>query len=130
MRECPWSGGVLGLVVGALTIGALCVGRALADQPAEALTGKQVLEAAGVRGGLVVHLGCGGGRLAAELWAGDVAVVSSENKQVGLAAYRLSPAGAEKLWTFPELLNAASPLVIGGCVYACAGGEMACVESA
>jgi outer membrane protein assembly factor BamB len=60
--------------------------------------------------------------------AGDVAVVMSENQQVGLAAYRLSAGGAEKLWNFPRMINAASPLIQDGYVYASANYDLACFE--
>lgn len=61
---------------------------------------------------------------------GDVAVVMSENKQVGLAAYRLSARGAEKLWNFPQMINAASPLIQDGHVYAAANYDLACFDLA
>jgi len=46
---------------------------ALAARSAEtpSATARQILDATGVRGGLVVHLGCGDGRLTAALHAGD-----------------------------------------------------------
>jgi outer membrane protein assembly factor BamB len=47
-------------------------GNALADSAAAA---QDILKATGVRGGLVVHLGCGDGRLTAALRAGDAYVV-------------------------------------------------------
>ena len=44
---------------------------AIAVDAAENLTAQQVLEAAGVQGGLIVHVGCGDGRLAAALSANE-----------------------------------------------------------
>jgi len=40
-----------------------------ADQSAASKLARQVLEATGVEGGLIVHVGCGDGRLTAALWA-------------------------------------------------------------
>ena len=60
------------LVVGvvAVTCGATAATQAAAENEAGRL-----LEAAGVRGGLVVHVGCGDGRLTAALHAGDAYLV-------------------------------------------------------
>jgi len=57
---------------GPLLFAILCLGTcsALAETP-----GAQMLDAAGVRGGLVVHLGCGDGKLTAELHAADRCLV-------------------------------------------------------
>ena len=46
------------------------IGLAAADQPAADLA-RSILDATGVKGGLVVHVGCGNGRLTAKLAAGD-----------------------------------------------------------
>jgi outer membrane protein assembly factor BamB len=43
--------------------------------PADAAQAQQILAATGVRGGLVVHLGCGDGKLTAALHAGDAYLV-------------------------------------------------------
>ena len=51
---------------------------ALAGQ-AEAALAKEILAAAGVRGGLVVHLGCGDGRLTAALAASESYLVHGLN---------------------------------------------------
>jgi len=59
-----------------LSLCILCTGTSLvfgadASTSAEKALAQQVLQAAGVKGGLVVHLGCGDGRLTAALRAGD-----------------------------------------------------------
>ena len=51
----------------ALAIWPLGTGVARADLPEGAVSGKQLVQTSGVRGGLIVHLGCGDGRLTAEL---------------------------------------------------------------
>jgi len=43
----------------------------LAAQAAWAGAGTRIVEASGVRGGLIVHAGCGDGKLTAELRLGD-----------------------------------------------------------
>ena len=56
----------------------LCLSHAVAAEQGDALVpaaARQVLEATGVRGGLVVHVGCGDGRLTAALCAGDAYLV-------------------------------------------------------
>jgi len=70
------SGGTLvaGLLV--LAIGVVAPERAQAAAPAADVAApevlaRQILDATGVRGGLVVHVGCGDGRLTAALHAGD-----------------------------------------------------------
>ncbi|MBL7140723.1 MAG: PQQ-binding-like beta-propeller repeat protein [Planctomycetes bacterium] len=57
---------------------AVCVamaGRAAGAEPDAAAQARRILDAAGVAGGLVVHLGCGDGRLTAALHAGDAYLV-------------------------------------------------------
>ena len=49
----------------------------------EAVTAEAILKAAGVRGGLVVHLGCGDGRLTADLAAGDQYLVHGLDTDLG-----------------------------------------------
>ena len=67
----------------------LCLSMVLLLLPAalRAGTGNDVIEASGVKGGLVVHVGCGSGELTAGLCAGDSFVVQ------GLAA---DPADVKK----------------------------------
>ena len=51
---------------------ALCIlSLARAQQRPQEQKAKQILEATGVKGGLVVHIGCGNGRLTAALRAND-----------------------------------------------------------
>ena len=54
----------------AVTCGATAAVQAAAENEAS-----RILDAAGVKGGLVVHIGCGDGRLTAALRAGDAYVV-------------------------------------------------------
>jgi len=56
----------LGMILSAMAATAIA-GSAL---PPEAQRAKQILDATGVRGGLLVHVGCGDGRLTAALHAG------------------------------------------------------------
>ena len=49
----------------------LCSGTFLAAAAAQAESGRDILRATGTSGGLIVHLGCGDGRLTAQLCAGD-----------------------------------------------------------
>jgi len=53
------------------TFGTLVMTLAIASSPLHAADAKAILKATGVQGGLVVHLGCGDGRLTAALRAGD-----------------------------------------------------------
>jgi len=72
-RELPRGSVILVLV---LACAASIAARAsAAESAAPADLAKSVLEATGVRGGLVVHLGCGDGRLTAALRAGDAYLV-------------------------------------------------------
>ncbi len=57
-------------VVIAIYLALLACSPAWAEQSAE-----DILEASGVKGGLVVHIGCGDGKLTAALRAGDAFVV-------------------------------------------------------
>ena len=52
-------------------VGTLCLALLLCGRLAQAQSARDLLEAAGVKGGLVVHLGCGDGTLTADLLAGD-----------------------------------------------------------
>ena len=72
MRATEWRGAGRGALVAA-AVGLLCggwsgAGEAGAGAEAQA---RAILEAAGVRGGLVVHLGCGDGKLTAALRASE-----------------------------------------------------------
>ena len=67
---------------------------AVGAEPAQAA--REVLSAAGVRGGLVVHLGCGDGRLTAALRAGEAYLVhglARDPRQVEKARARVREAG-------------------------------------
>ena len=63
----------VGIVV--FAVAGWCCGTACSVEPAvangEAQAAGKILEASGVRGGLIVHLGCGDGKLTAALRAGD-----------------------------------------------------------
>src|SRR5512146_745384 len=67
-----------------------CMLKALAstveDTSAAPATARQVLALAGVKGGLVVHLGCGDGRLTAALRAGEAFVVHGLDADAGRVA--------------------------------------------
>jgi len=71
MRNSPMARGTISLF--ALLVAGLFVAPAAAADPAEEAA--RILEAAGVEGGLVVHVGCGDGRLTAALRASDAYVV-------------------------------------------------------
>ncbi len=68
-----------------------------------------------------------GGHASTPVVSGDVAVVNGL-KDTGLAAYRISPAKAEKIWGVPTITNASSPLVYDGHVYANRIHRIVCVE--
>ena len=110
-----WLGMLAALAVGGL---APC-GFAADEALSEAAQARQVLEASGVRGGLVVHLGCGDGRLTAALRAGDACVVhgldadaaSVEKARAHIRALGLyGPVSVER-WTDPAHLPYADNLV-------------------
>ena len=62
---------------------------------------------------------------------GDLAVVLTDKKETGLAAFRLSPSKAERIWTVAEIADrGASAIAHGGLVYASTDGEVACVRGA
>ena len=56
------------------------------EQIAESDFARTILKAAGVKGGLVVHLGCGDGKLTAALYAGDSYLVHGLNTDIEQAA--------------------------------------------
>jgi outer membrane protein assembly factor BamB len=72
----------------------------------------------------------GGGPSTAAVAEGYMVVLTSKD-DVGLIAYRLSAAGAEKLWNIPGLTDrGASPIIHDDHVYAVAGRKAACVRLA
>jgi len=75
-----------------LTTGIILTGVAVAwfaSPAAGADDAKDILAASGVRGGVVVHFGCGDGKLTAGLWAGDAYIVHGlDVKQANVAAAR------------------------------------------
>jgi len=67
-----------------------------AGPAAAAVTARQVLDASGVAGGLVVHVGCGDGRLTAELHAGEGYLIhglDTEAKNVAAARKHIASKG-------------------------------------
>ena len=67
-----------------------------AAAPAATAAAQQILEAGGVRGGLIVHLGCGDGRLTAALGAGDGRLVhglDADAKNVAAARAHIQSLG-------------------------------------
>src|SRR5262249_51086578 len=68
----------------------------------------------------------GGGKstpVVAREYGGDFLVNMSDNRRIGLSAYRLTDKGPQKLWTLPESDRGSSPVVFDGHVYAIAGGS-------
>jgi outer membrane protein assembly factor BamB len=68
-----------------------------------------------------------GGHHSTPVVAGDVLVVNGGPK-TGLAAYRISPSGAEAMWAVKFIRNASSPLVYKGRVYGNRIHRLVCVE--
>jgi outer membrane protein assembly factor BamB len=67
----------------------------------------------------------GGGKstpVVAQEYGGDFLVNMSDGRKNGLSAYRLTPAGPQKLWSLPAFDRGASPVAFDGHVYAIAGG--------
>ncbi|MFO8012901.1 MAG: PQQ-binding-like beta-propeller repeat protein [Phycisphaerae bacterium] len=62
-------------MVASLTLTAACASEAGAAGADAVATARDILQASGVRGGLVVHVGCGDGRLTAALHASDAFLV-------------------------------------------------------
>lgn len=58
--------------------------------------------------------------------SGDIAVFLNNNKADGLAAYRLTAAGAEKLWSVPFADRGSTPVIYQGAVYSLCGSVAAC----
>jgi len=111
------AGGIAGLATSlpAAPVAAAAEARAASAAPAPVWSEKalvqQILQATGVRGGLVVHLGCGDGKLTAALRAGDAYVVhglDADAKNVEAARKHIQslglygPVSAEQ-WTSQRL---------------------------
>lgn len=58
--------------------------------------------------------------------SGDIAVFLNDNKADGLAAYHLTAAGAEKLWSVPFSDRGSTPVIHRGAVYILCGSTAAC----
>jgi hypothetical protein len=56
-------------------------------------TAKQILEAAGIKGGLIIHLGCGDGKLTAALHANDSYIVQGLDADVTTARHTIQSFG-------------------------------------
>lgn len=62
---------------------------------------------------------------------GEHMVVLSDNPEIGLQAYRITPDKAEKAWNLPKTVDrGSSPVIHEGHVYAVAGERTVCVELA
>ena len=108
------------LVAGVLSAGVLAAdGVQAADVAAPEAQARQILDATGVRGGLVVHVGCGDGRLTAALHAGDGYLVhglDSDAANVAKARAAIRSLGlygpvSVQQWTDPARLPYADNLV-------------------
>ena len=75
--------GLLGLCSAVMSIGAAPHATVA---PADAAIARQIVEATGVRGGLIVHLGCGDGRLTAALRVSDAYLVQGLDADAGRVA--------------------------------------------
>jgi len=82
------------------------------------INGSKELQALDLRSGAIVWSAPGGGDATPAI-VGETLVVQTANKELGLAAYRLSAAAATKLWNFPfeARRNQSSALVHDGAVY-------------
>ena len=84
------------LIVPVVLIAGLCLGASHARARADAAaTAREVLGAAGTRGGLIVHVGCGDGRLTAALRANDSYIVHGldlPDRQAGAAGANVARA--------------------------------------
>jgi outer membrane protein assembly factor BamB len=101
----------------------LCPAAAPATPPTAVKTARQIFDATGVQGGLIVHLGCGDGSLTAALRAGDAYLVHGLDKNpanVEAARRRVRAAGlygpvSVDLWSggrLPYIDNLVNLLVI------------------
>ena len=69
-----------------------------------------------------------GGGVSTPVITGDTAVVHTNDDDLGLVAYKLSPTGAQPLWNIArKSRGAASPIVTGDTVYLFGGEEALCV---
>jgi len=72
-----------------------------------------------------------GGGFSSPVVSEDVAVVHTDDQRVGLVAYRLTPDGAEPIWSIPrKSRGAATPVIAGDIVYLLGGEEALCVTLA
>ena len=97
----------------ALTAAVTVFGAATRGAPADAkATAREVLEAAGVRGGLVVHVGCGDGRLTVALRANDSYLVhglDAEAANVAKARETVRAAAGPQWSTVPRTIVYPAP---------------------
>ncbi len=69
-----------------------------------------------------------GGGVSTPVIAGDTAVLHTNDDELGLVAYKLSPTGARPLWNIArKSRGAASPIVTDDTVYLLGGDEVLCV---
>ena len=87
MTRLGFIGGVIGAVVLAAAARAAQVGAA------EAAKAREILDAAGVKGGLVVHIGCQEGKLTAALRASESYLVHGLDTDAAKVASALSGTG-------------------------------------
>ena len=102
--------GVLGMIA-VLAAVWTCPGAARADAAA---TAKDILDATGVRGGLIVHIGCGDGTLTAALRASDAYVVHGldvDAANVAKARQTVTASGAYGTISIDRLTGGALPYV-------------------
>ncbi len=70
-----------------------------------------------------------GGKWSTPAVAGNIAAVTTDRDDLGLVAYRLTPEAATQLWSVPVKTRGASPVMMGGHVYAVVDGRAVCVEA-
>lgn len=69
--------------------------------------------------------GGGSGTVAA---SGDVCVIFSDNKDIGLVAYRISPQTVDKMWSVPLGDRGTTPIIYDGHVYVVGKDKAMCVN--
>ena len=69
-----------------------------------------------------------GGNSSSAAVSGNFMILFTGPQGLGLAAYRLSPLGAEEVWAIEHPNRESSPLVHDGHVYAVGGGKASCVD--
>jgi len=79
-RRVPWFRGAMGLAV---LLFCVPVPSDAEDGPVPQEQAREIFEATGLKGGLVVHLGCGDGKLTAALRAGDSFLVQGWDTDAG-----------------------------------------------